>query len=194
MELNIIKKRLTPAESALFVSNVADFCFMENEEDGTTTYIPSYKYLATQQTFAQLYTDYERVEDFDENNENYLDIDINTYIAEEKIDGGQWFAMMEAINEEISFKKEQLLRKSPLDDLLLEITKIIKKLDKFDMNEVTTLLPQLAKLDIGNLSEEKLINAIIKTMPQDHKKKATSKSRTKKTTSDKVVPIENKGE
>lgn len=71
--------------------------------------------------------------------------------------------------------------KSPLDELLGEISTIVKKFSStFNMDDIATLLPQLAEIGKTGLDQEQLVNAIIKSMPKDHKKpKAKTKAKAK---------------
>lgn len=175
MKININKK-LTLIETMMFISSVCDNCF-EIAEDGTdVTYLPRFKDPAMCESIAIYYADdYSPTDDIEKNYAEYSTIDIDNLFA----NNDQFAGICKAINEEIDFRKEKLLRKSPLDELLGEITKVVSGLSSnFDMATIGEIAKKFSTLE--NIDEKSMVTAILDSQKKPKKAPADRKPRAKK--------------
>lgn len=148
--MNIIKTQLTFAESMQFVNGVIDSVFVKDSDGNDIDYSPASLQPLIQSTFAELYTNMEFVEDFETNFAEYMTIDIEKYVEEGKVNADQYIGMIKAIEDGISFRKQQMLnnKKSASDEMFNEITTLLSTLnDKASQLDPKKLNKYLKKLN-----------------------------------------------
>lgn len=180
MELK--KTQLTFAEILQFINGVIDGVFIQDENGNDIDYSPALLQPLIKSTFVDMYTDYKFSDNFDENYGFYMNIDIDKDYFD-KINYIQFNSMLDAIKDGIEFRKQKLLQsQSSVDMLFKELTNIVKKFSEtINSNDITNLLPELAKLGKnGGINQKELVELIVKNRPQDHKKKTTKKKNTTK--------------
>lgn len=83
--------------------------------------------------------------------------------------------ILKKVDEIVEYKKAKLIHSSPLDELLGEITKIVKETNEsLNLKDMATLLPELAKLG-KNFNQKEMVAQVLKSMPKDHKKPSKTK-------------------
>jgi hypothetical protein len=179
MDYKLKKTELTFREVFSFVENVADACFGINAE-GKAYYSPQCKIPSIQANFCEYFLDItflptedeegnQIIENFDKNYSTYMNVDIKNFY----INQIQWNSILVSIDEAIDFRKQQLLHHSPIDDLIKEITNIVKNLGEgLDMKTVMPLMKKLSTMD--KIDEKALVDLIV------DRRKNTRKSTKKK--------------
>lgn len=170
-----IKEALSLSDRIAITNIVANNHFSENEITGEVEYVPYFKELAFINSFAEYVLDGVQ---FDEEDNVYEKI-----IGDGEIYDLYWSWTMTKdhslistdVKDIVEFKKQQLIhnKKSSLDNLLNTITDVVKKMDEsLNINDMSTLLPQLAKLG-ENFNQEEVVNHIINSISNKEKQSAT---------------------
>lgn len=170
-----IKGSLSLSDRIAITNIVANNHFSENEVTGEIDYTPYFRELSFINSFAEYVL--EGVE-FDEEDNIYEsvinDTDIYTWFSR-WTDGNEFELINIDVDDIVEFKKQQLMhnKKSSLDNLLNTITDVVKKMDEsLNINDISTLLPQLAKLG-ENFNQEEVVNQIINSISNKEKQSAT---------------------
>lgn len=154
--MKIIKGQLSFNEVINIVNDAVDACFKVDENGNDVDFRPECKKPCLQCSFFQTYTDMEFVEDFAENFDKYMALDINDLLTSTNIyfNKKQWDDLVQAVDEKVEFRKQKLINSQPkpvdeafdmLTTLLttlnnkaqeIDVKKIEKQLKKFNVNEV----------------------------------------------------------
>jgi hypothetical protein len=124
MNYELKKTELTFGEVFAFVENVTDACFGIDAE-GKAYYSPQCKIPSIQANFCEYFLNItflpaedeegnDLPDNFNKNYSTYMNINIDEFVFNRI----QWSSILEAIDEKIEFKKQQLLHHSPIDDLI----------------------------------------------------------------------------
>ena len=172
MNTTPIKTELTYSEMATLVAEVVNNCFEQNEAGEDVNYIPAIKHPALCAAIVEYYYGFEYSKDPEANYKEYIRIDVDKHLMLVPA----FAPILKAIEEEIDFRKQKLIHKSPLDELFGEITKIVKtmsgSLDISSLGEIAKKFSTIEKLD-----EKAIVAAIVgdkkpAKKPQDRKPRA----------------------
>lgn len=84
--------------------------------------------------------------------------------------------ILRKVEDLVEYKKAKLIHSSPLDELLGEITKIVKETNEsLNLKDIATLLPELAKLG-KSFDQKSMVEQVLKNIPKDHKKPSKIKA------------------
>lgn len=133
MEIKITKKRLSFKEAISFIENVVEGSFIVDEETGETSYDAYIGQLALKSAFLKYYTDYTFPEDMEENYLELISFDINSHLYE--ILESQYQDILSAIQSEISFRKEKIL-KEQTDEFSKLLRLVSTKISSIDLSEL----------------------------------------------------------
>lgn len=166
-----IKKSLSLSDRIAITNIVVDNHFSENEVTGETNYIPYFRELSFINSFAEYVLDGVV---FDEDNNIYESVIGDNELRDLYNDWTGTFDYIQIstdVDVMVEFKKQQLIhnKKSSLDNLLNTITDVVKKMDEsLNMNDVSALIPKLAKLG-ENFNQEEVVNQIINSISNKEK-------------------------
>lgn len=150
LKFTIKNKQLTISSFVNYIEYVMDQVFTENEF-GVTIYKPRYKDIAIKSGFLDFYTTFEFKEDIDENYKEYAGLDIFEYY--ELINLEQFRDLLSAIDEEIDFKKQQLLKQdNAVSTFVSEL--LLKQIEVQDLQK-EILEQQKATNDLMTPEEQK---------------------------------------
>jgi len=173
----ILNPNLSFSEKSIFIDRVTNSCFTDDGE-----FLPEYVDLMTFITLIQMCSNvpvpkkddmldlklgYEWLKATDLLNKIYkFGYEEKTTDTEYKV--YQWFTDLEdCISNKIEFKKQQIIHKSPLNDLLNNVNNLVSEFSgKFDMDSVKELIPLLSKLG-ENFNQEDIVNVILKQKEND---------------------------
>jgi len=181
----IIKPTISIVERISMTDSIVDSYFIENDVTGEIEYVPYYKLMSELLSFIDYYT--EGIT-FDEEESRYDSSSFSEQLMRQfnefKSGNQEFIDILLDVKDIVEFKKQQLIhnKKTSLDSLLNELKDILSKFNgTFDMEMLTSLLPELAKLGKTGLDQDKLVDLILKNQPQGHKKPTKStKTKTKK--------------
>lgn len=155
--MNIIKNQLTFKETIAFVDGVVNCVFDQDDEGNDIGYSPVDLQPLIQSTFAKSYTDIEFGDNFEENFEKYMGINIDSEINGcSNFNKSQYAGILKAIDEGISYRKQRLLdSQSAQSQMYSAITGLINTLNsKASELNMKSLEKQLSKLNVKELMKE----------------------------------------
>lgn len=173
MKKNVVKiKGSLSLSDIITISNiVVDNYFTVNDVTGEINYTPYLRELSFVTSFADFVL--EGVE-FDEEDNIYESVIGDKKLNDLYYDWTRTFEYIQIcsyVDDMVEFKKQQLIhnKKSSLDSLLNTITDVVKKMDEsLNMNDISTLLPKLAKLG-ENFNQEDAVKQIINSISNKEK-------------------------
>lgn len=160
------KPRITVTEQIAFCNSVVTNLFDDD------VYYPTLKQLVINQNFLAYFTNVKLPKD---SSELCLNTDIIERIVEdERFNIVQYFNLLDCIDEAIEFKKQQILNKNPLADLIENINGIITKFGKsFDGIDIKDAIGKLGS--IGSINEKNLVDAFINVKEKQSEENTSSK-------------------
>ena len=151
-----IKKRLNFVDALSFVQSVV-FTIV-NEEDQAISYV--LKSFLIKKNTIEYYTNieikdnkFDEVFDFIDRNNLY-----NEVINCDGFDIVEYRRLLKAIDDQIEFESQKIIKKSKIDDL---IELLIDFVNKIDTDKISNFINKFDK--IKNINEEKIIKAIVNT-------------------------------
>lgn len=170
-----IKKSLSLSDIMTISNIVTDNHFTENDVTGEISYTPYFRELSFVTSFADFVL---KGVEFDEDDNVYESVMGDSKLADLYDDWTrtiEYVHICRYVDDMVDFKKQQLIhnKKSSLDNLLDAITDVVKKMDEsLNMGDISTLLPQLAKLG-ENFNQEEVVNQIINSISNKEKQPTT---------------------
>lgn len=149
-----VRKHLSLGERVMFVNTVVDSAFIVGET-GEEMYVPALEDFALAYATVSFFTPIDIPEDGEEAWDFITRTDICKYIgyiAKEEIE-----SLTEAVYNAIKFRKEKILKRSKLDDVLDSLasvaTAVKEKTDNMDMSQILDYLDK-ANPELRNQLEE----------------------------------------
>jgi hypothetical protein len=148
----LVKKRLSLADRKRFTDAVVDMCFVDDGE-GNVLYCPYLKKFAFEYHIALFFTNIELSGDVEEVCEFLAGTDVVRRVAM-SIDESYIGELFGEVNELIEYRKEALLKRSKLDDVLSTVSEIANSLGaKFEGEDGESVMKYL-EANIPNFKDE----------------------------------------
>lgn len=165
-------KNISIEEQALLINSIVDAHFDE-DETGKLEYSPLFVEVSKVVNFIGHFVNGVT---FEENESMYDAIVNDKQLMRIYRKSNKYFKeILGKVEDIVEYKKAKLIHTSPLDELLGEITKIVKETNEsLNLKDIATLLPELAKLGKG-FNQKEMVAQVLKSMPKDHKKPTKTK-------------------
>lgn len=175
MNLNLIKTKLTFAESMSFVNGCVDTCFTQDEEGNDIDYSAICKIPAIKSAFVEYFTDHEFGEDFDDNYEFYMEVKPSAYLSNDSLT--VYEQLLTVIDEQIEFRKQKMIysQRSAMDEMLNQVSTLLStlnsKAEQLDIKKLDKMISKLTpnavvkayqKSNIGDVVRDKAIQDLSK--------------------------------